>query len=369
VPNFPVQVGLIGCGNISGVYLKNAERLEAIEVVACADLLPERAAARATEYSVPRAVSVTELLADPHIEIVLNLTVPKAHAEVALAALRAGKSVYNEKPLAINRADARRLLDEARQRKLRVGCAPDTFLGGGLQTARRLVDEGAIGTPVAASAFMVCHGHENWHPDPEFHYQIGGGPLLDMGPYYLTALINLLGPVRRACGSARISLPERTIANSPKRARQIRVETPTHIAGVLDFVGGAVATLIMSFDVWHTQLPQLEVYGTTGSLSLPDPNTFAGPLRLRRSDGDTWADVPLLLGYTENSRGLGIADMAHALRTGRPHRASGELAYHVLDVMQALLDSSQLGQHVELASGCVRPAPLPIGLRAGTLDD
>lgn len=350
---------MIGCGDISGIYLKNARLLEPIQVVAVADLIPARAAAKAAEFAVPRACSVAELLADPQIEIVLNLTVPKAHAEVAMAALAAGKSVYNEKPLAIKRADGQRLLEVARQRGLRLGGAPDTFLGAGLQTARKLVDDGAIGQPVAATACMVCHGHENWHPDPEFHYAAGGGPLLDMGPYYLTALVSLLGPVQRVCGSARISLPQRTITSAPKRGRTIQVETPTHIAGILDFAAGPIATLLTSFDVWHANLPLLEIYGTQGSLSAPDPNAFGGPVRLRRSDQEEWADVPLAFGYADNSRGLGLADMAAAMRTGRPHRASGELAYHVLDVMEAILDSARSGQHVRIQSTCERPAPLP----------
>ena len=367
--DFPVKVGVIGCGNISGIYLKNAQTFQAIDVVACADTLPERAQRQAAEYSVPTTCTTDELLASPEIEIVLNLTTPPAHADLALAALRAGKSVYNEKPLAIEPADGRRILAEAQQRGLRVGSAPDTFLGAGLQTARRVLDDGIIGTPVSATAFMVCHGHEGWHPDPAFYYQRGGGPMLDMGPYYLTALIHLLGPVRRVCGSTRITFPERTITSAPQHGRRIPVETPTHVAGVLDFVCGAVATIITSFDVWHAHLPLLEIHGATGSLSLPDPNAFGGPLQLRRATDQNWADVPLTGHYAENSRGLGVADMAHAVRTGRPHRASGELAAHVLDVMCAFQESSESGRHIELTSTCARPAPLPVDLPAGVLDD
>lgn len=365
----PVKVGVIGCGNISSVYLKNAETFAAIEVVACADLVPERAAARAAEFDIPRACSVDEILADPAIEIILNLTVPGAHADITLAALSAGKSVYNEKPLAITREDGQRILATAREKRLRVGCAPDTFLGGGIQTARQLIDDGAIGQPVAATAFMACHGHESWHPDPEFFYQIGGGPLFDMGPYYLAALINLLGPVRRVCGATRITFPERTITSTPKRGRKIKVETPTHITGVIEFAAGALATLIMSFDVWRHNLPLLEIYGSAGTLSLPDPNTFGGPLRLRRRDDDAWTDVPLTFAHTEDSRGIGLADMAHALCTGRPHRAAGDLAYHVLDIMHAFHDSSQQARHIDLTSTCERPTPLPSGLSPGVLDD
>jgi len=369
VAESPVKVGVVGCGDISGIYLKNAATFAAFEVVACADLDAERAAARAAEYGIPRGCSTDELLADPKIEIVLNLTTPRAHAAVAMAAVQAGKSVYNEKPLTIDRDEARALLESAEANGVRVGCAPDTFLGGGLQTARKAIDDGVIGQPVAATAFMTCHGHESWHPSPEFYYQHGGGPMFDMGPYYLTALVSLMGPVRRVTGSTRITFPERTITSEPKRGRKIAVEVPTHVVGVLDFVSGAIVTIITSFDVWHANLPCVEVYGAIGSLSLPDPNGFDGPLRVRGAQDDDWREVPLEFGYRENSRGLGVADMAHALRTGRPHRASGELAYHVLDVMHAIHDASRDARHMELSSTCERPAPLIPDLPAGTLDD
>ena len=355
---FPVKVGVVGCGHISGIYLQNAAAFPVLQVVACADLQPERARAKAAEFGIPRACATEELLADLEIEAVLNLTVPGAHAAVALAALESGKSVYNEKPLAIERADGQRILDLARRKKLRVGCAPDTFLGGGLQTVRKLIDEGAIGAPVAATTFMVSHGPESWHPDPEFYYQVGGGPLFDMGPYYLTALINLLGPVRRVCGSARSTFRERTITSEPKRGKVIHVEVPTHVAGVLDFASGAMATMLMTFDVWHANLPMFEIYGSAGSLSVPDPHPFGGPVRVRGAADAEWSEVPLAFGYTENSRGLGLADMAEALRTGRGHRACGELAYHVLDIMHALHESSETGRHVTVTSTCARPEPL-----------
>lgn len=365
----PVKVGVVGCGNISDVYLENARTFEAIEIVACADRLSERAEAQAASFSIPRACTFDQLLEDREIAIVLNLTTPDAHAAIALAALEAGKSVYNEKPLAIDRTHGRRILQTARAKRLRVGCAPDTFLGGAQQTARKLIDDGGIGEPVGATAFMMCHGHEHWHPDPEFLYQLGGGPMFDMGPYYLTALINLLGPVRRVTGAARATFPQRTIFSAPKRGKTINVQTPTHIAGVLEFASGAIATIVTSFDVWHAEVPFIEVYGSTGSLSLPDPNWFGGPLRLRGSDDDEWRDVPLAFGYVENDRGLGLADLAHALRSGRAHRASGELAMHVLDTMHGLLDAANEGRHVELTSWCARPAVVRGGLPTGRLDD
>jgi predicted dehydrogenase len=362
------KVGVVGCGNISGIYFKNGKWLESIEIVACADLIPERARAKAAEFGIPRACTVQELLADPEIEIVINLTIPIAHAEVALAALEAGKCVYNEKPLAITREDGLKMLDLAKSKGLLVGGAPDTFLGGGLQTCRKLIADGAIGEPVAVSAFMLCHGHESWHPDPEFYYKVGGGPMFDMGPYYITALVSLIGPIRRVTGSARITFPERTITSQPRNDTKITVDVPTHVAGVMDFANGAIGTLVTSFDVWSHRMPNIEIYGTEGSLGVPDPNSFGGPVLLRRSGDKEWNEVPLTHIYAENSRGLGVADMAYALRSGRPARASGQLAYHVLDVMHAFHDASRDGRHVELTSGD-RPAPLPVGLEHGKLDE
>ena len=363
-----VGVGVVGCGYISRVYLENMRGFDVLDVVACADLDLERARARAAEFGVPKAVSVDALLADPAVELVVNLTVPAAHAEVGLAAAAAGKSVYNEKPLAIALEDGRRLLAAALARGVRVGAAPDTFLGAGLQTCRGLLDEGAIGAPVAATGFMLNHGHEHWHPDPAFYYLPGGGPLFDMGPYYLTALVTLLGPVRRVTGSARASFPERTITSEPRAGETIEVQVATHVAAVLDFQGGAIATLVTSFDVWAANVPKLEMYGSVGSLGLPDPNTFRGPVRLRRGREDAWHDVPVTRPYAADSRGLGVADMAAALRSGRPHRAPGELAFHVLEIMHAIEAASREGRHVELESTCERPAPLPPGLAEGEID-
>jgi predicted dehydrogenase len=363
-----VKVGIIGCGVISGIYLENLPAFDLVEVVACADLVLDRAQARAAEFGVPRACVPAELLADPAVDLVVNLTIPKAHASVALAAVEAGKSVYDEKPLTVERAEGQQLLGRAKEQGVLVGGAPDTFLGGGLQTCRQLIDQGAIGEPVAATAFMAGHGHEHWHPDPAFYYQVGGGPMFDMGPYYLTALVSLMGPIRRIAGSARITFPERIITSKPKQGEKIRVETPTHVAGTLDFRSGAIGTMITSFDVWSHSLPRIEIYGSEGTLAVPDPNTFRGPVRVRRGRETEWEEVELTHGWSENSRGLGVADMAHALRSGRPHRASGELAYHVLDSMHAFLDSSREGRHVVLESTCERPAPLPTGLPANTLD-
>ncbi len=364
-----VKIGIIGCGNISGIYMQQSQTFDILELYACADIVPERARAQAEKYHIPCVMSVEELLADPQIEIVVNLTIPNAHASVALAALQAGKSVYNEKPLAISREDGQKMLRLAAEKGLRIGCAPDTFMGAGIQTCVKLINDGVIGRPVAATAFMMCHGHESWHPDPEFYYKVGGGPLFDMGPYYLTALISMLGPVARVSGSAQASFSTRTITSQPKHGTVISVDTPTHLSATLDFASGAVATMVTSFDVWAHHLPCIEVHGTTGSLSVPDPNGFGGKVQLWTSENRRWDEVPLVPIRAENSRSIGVADMAHAIRSGRPHRANGEMAYHVLDIMHAVHDASKSGRYVTLESTCRRPAPMPVDLPANLLDD
>ncbi len=363
-----VRVGIIGCGFISGVYLEAPQKFDILEIVAVADIDMARAKAQAEKYNVPKACSVEELLADASIDIVINLTIPQVHAKVSLAVLESGKSIYSEKPLATTREDAARILKLARDKGLRVGCAPDTFLGAGLQTCRKLIDDGWIGQPLAASAFTLGAGPDKWHPDPDFFFQPGAGPLFDMGPYYLTALVSLLGPIRRVSGSAQAVRTERTIMSQPKFGTVLKVNTPTHVAGVLDFEDGLVATLTTSFDAWYHGSPPIEIYGTEGTLTLPDPNTFGGPVKLRRAKADSWSEIPLTHNYATNSRGLGVADMAYALQSNRPHRANGDLAYHVLDTMQSILDSSTEERHIQLKSECRRPDPLPLGLPLGVLD-
>lgn len=364
-----VKIGIVGCGNISEVYLAQARTFDILEVHAVCDLDPERAEAAGRAHQVPHIYpTVDALVADPEIEIVVNLTPPAAHAQVALVALEAGKSVYNEKPLAIARADAQQMLQIAANQGLRVGAAPDTFLGAGLQTCRKLIDDGAIGEPVAATAFVMLHGPESWHPSPEFFYQVGAGPLFDIGPYYLTALVSLLGPVRRVTGMERISFPERVIGSQPRRGAKIKVEVPTHVTGLLEFASGPIGTLITSFDVWKHNLPWIEIYGSEGSLSVPDPNTFGGPVVVWKPEAEAGETIPLLPLRAHNSRSLGVADMAAAIRTGRPHRASGELAYHVLDIMHTIHESSSAGSCLTLESTCSRPAAMAVGLPAGELD-
>lgn len=365
----PVKIGIVGCGNISGIYFQAGKTFEILDIVACADLIPERAQEKAKEHGVPKALTVEQLLADPEIQIVVNLTIPKAHYDVCLAAVEAGKNVHVEKPLCITREQGKHLLQRAKEKGVRVGAAPDTFLGGGHQTCRKLIDDGVIGTPIGATAFMLCHGHESWHPDPEFYYKVGGGPMFDMGPYYLTALINMIGPISRVTGSASISFPERTITSKPKYGTKITVDTPTHIAGVIDFAGGAIGTILTSFDVWASELPRIEVYGTEGSLSVPDPNGFGGPVRVKRHDDAEWKEVELTHGYGNNSRGIAVADMAYGLTSGRKHRANGDLAYHVLEAMHGFHDAARDGKRYEMESKTERPAMLPVGLHHGKLDE
>ena len=364
-----IKVGVIGCGNISSIYLQNIPRFEILELAACADLDMSRAQAQAEKYNAGRACTVDEMLADPEIKIVVNLTIPRAHAEVALQAIAAGKSVYNEKPLAITREDGMKILTAAKAKGVRVSNAPDTVLGGGIQTCLKLINDGWIGEPIGCTAFMTCHGHESWHPDPEFYYKVGGGPMFDMGPYYLTALVMLMGSVKRVTGSTRVSFPERTITSEAKRGTVMKVDVPTHVVGILDFDNGAIGNIITSFDVWAANLPAIEIYGTLGSLSVPDPNGFGGPVKLRIAGASEWSEMPLTHGYSENFRGIGVADMAYGISTGRPHRVNGELGYHVLDIMHAIHDSSLEEKHIKLTSGITRPTPLPMGLLEGLLDE
>ncbi|WP_207634140.1 Gfo/Idh/MocA family protein [Halalkalibacter urbisdiaboli] len=358
-----LNVGIIGCGNISSIYMKNAQTFESFDLIACADLDINRAKAQAEAHHIAKAYSVNELLNDPDIDLIINLTIPKVHADVCIQALEAGKHVYTEKPLAVTREEGQKILDVANARQLRVGSAPDTFLGAGIQTAVQIIENGEIGTPIGASAFMICRGHEHWHPDPGFYYDAGGGPMFDMGPYYLTALISLLGPIKRISGSARISYPERTISSEPKAGTIMNVTVPTHITGTLDFASGAIGSLTTSFDAFGgTSLPPIEIYGSEGTLLVPDPNTFGGPLKIRRKGEKEFIDIPLTHGYELNSRGIGVADMALAILNGNEHRANSSLAYHVLEAMHGFHDASDSGIFYQMQSTCKKPLPLPFTL-------
>ncbi|MFJ1598928.1 Gfo/Idh/MocA family protein [Streptomyces sp. NPDC088261] len=356
----PLRIGMVGAGKISGAYLDTLERLENVRLTAVTDLDASRA--RAAAARVPGAEvagSVAELVVRSDVDAVLNLTVPAVHAEVARVALAVGKHVYGEKPLTATREEADALLASAEADGLRIGCAPDTVLGTGVQTARRAVDDGLIGRPVAATAFMTTAGHERWHPDPEFYYRPGGGPLLDMGPYYLTALVHLLGPVVRVTGAASRPRAEREIGSGPRAGERFAVEVDTHVTGVLEHAGGALTTLVMSFDVHAARLPRIEVHGTEGSLSVPDPNGFDGDVDLHPANG-AWRTLPVSAGRVGAGRGEGLSDLADAIAAGRPHRASAEVARHVLDVMLTLLDSAREGSALPVESTCARPDPVAL---------
>lgn len=352
------RVGVIGCGTISRRYLECLSAFDTVELVACADLVAERAQKQAATFGVPEACSPEELLAHDDIDVVVNLTIPAAHATVTHDILSSGKSAYGEKPLALNRDDGASLLKAGEQASLRVGSAPDTFLGPGLQTCRRLVDEGAIGEPLAAGAFFMGRGPESWHPNPDFMYKPGGGPLFDVGVYYVTALVNLLGPIRRVSGSTRISRPQRMVTRPDDYGRMIDVTVPTHVSATLDFVGGPIGTLIATFDAQASICPRIEIHGTEASMRAPDPNTFGGPVFVRRAGDDDWRKIPLDRSFPDPGRGIGVGDMIAGLRTGQPHRASGELALHVLDTMQSVHDASDTSTYVELTTRCERPTAL-----------
>ncbi|WP_327673759.1 MULTISPECIES: Gfo/Idh/MocA family oxidoreductase [unclassified Streptomyces] len=359
-PGTPLNVGIIGCGTIVGQYLASLRRLADVELVAVADLDADRARAVAKEWDGDvRAVTVDELLAADDVDLVLNLTIPAAHAEIALKAIAAGKHVYGEKPLAATTDEARQVLEAARQAGVVVGCAPDTVLGTGIQTARKAIDDGLIGRPVAATATMVTPGHERWHPNPDFYYAPGGGPLLDMGPYYITALVTLLGPVTSVIGSASHPRSEREIGSGPRAGERVPVEVDTHVTGVLVHESGALSTLVVSFDAVATHSSNIEVHGPRGSLAVPDPNHFAGDTRLFRLGAETWEALPVSAGYSDSGRGYGIADLAATPPTHEP-RASGTLAYHVLDIMESLLGSAAGGTSVTVSSRAPRPAPVPL---------
>lgn len=361
----PLTIGIIGTGNISDAYLGAAPAFPILRILTCADANPDVATAKAAQWGI-EAQSVPSLMADPRIDIVLNLTTPQHHVDVGLLALAAGKHVYAEKPLAVSMKDALRLVDAARQSARHVGSAPDTFLGGAHQTARRAIDSGVIGSVVAGSAHMMVPGHELWHPNPDFYYQPGGGPMLDMGPYYLTCLINLLGPVRMVSGAQSTPRQTRTIGSGPRAGQSFDVSVPTHISALLEFENGAQVTLTTSFDVWKHGHNHIELYGTRGSMMISDPNQFEGEILVSDHGGD-WATVPQYHAYaTGNHRIIGLADMAQAITTGRPHRASLDLALHVLEVMEAIGLTAKTGIRQTMIHGCNRPEPLDTRPGLGT---
>ncbi len=341
----PLRVGVVGCGIIGSHYVENSPAFEHWRPVACADLDTACANALADEHNL-RALSVDGLIADAEVELVLNLTPPKAHAAVVGAALAAGKHVYTEKPLAATAGEARELVAEASRRGLRLGCAPDTFLGSAYETGRRLIAEGAIGQPLGAAATMLFGGPESWHPNADMFYRAGGGPLLDIAPYYLTAIVSLLGPIASVAGFAETPTPERTLGAGPRAGETFAVEVPTHVAAVLRLEQGALATLAVSFETRGQYLSSLVVYGSEASLVLPDANAFAGDVSLRcRDDEET---VSYDSRGAQEARGLGLDELADALHEGRPHRASGELALHVLEAAEAAVRAADVRATVDL---------------------
>jgi len=386
-----LKLGLVGCGNVSDVYFQNCKKWPVMDIVACADLMAERSKEKAQQYDIPKSCSVNEIMEDSEIDAVLNLTTPQSHAQIYLAALKAGKHAYSEKPLAINLEDGKKVVKLGKEQGLYVGCAPDTFLGGRLQTCRKLIDDGWIGEPIAATAFCAFHGHEVWHPNPDFLYQEGAGPMLDMGVYYITALVSLLGPVEKVFGSTKKYFDKRTVTSQPNYGETIKVDIDTHITGVMEFQNNATGTIIMSFDVWDPVLPRIEIYGKDGTLYIHDddpyggPNIFGGKVFIRRGKNSDWlglpsqiprrekmtplTEIPLIFNYNENSRGVGLADMAYAILSKRANRANGDMAYHVLETMFGFMQSSKAGKTYQLESTCERPAPLRMDLPEFVLDE
>lgn len=355
-----VNVAVVGCGNISGIYLENlTQRFHNVNVYAISDLIEENVQAKSRQFGIERIMTFEEIIADPQVQIVLNLTTPPLHYPLCKRALEAGKNVYVEKPLSLKYEDGKELVALAEEKGLLLGCAPDTFLGAGLQTCRQVIEAGILGDIIGATAFMVCHGHESWHPGPEFYYKKGGGPMFDMGPYYLTALVNLVGPVESVSGMTAVSFPTRTITSQPKYGQIIEVEVPTHVNGLLRFKNGAIGNIITSFDVWGSELPRIEIYGSRGSMIVPDPNCFDGEVKIKQYFDGEFHNYPLITENSANSRGIGVSDMARALLTGeKDFRASCKRGLHVLEIMEKIHESSDQHREIFLESTCEKSVPL-----------
>ena len=362
-------IAIVGCGVIAPAYAQTFAELGFVDLVACADAIPERAAALAAAHDIPRATTLDDVLADPTIDCIVNLTPPLAHTAVSDAALRAGKSVFSEKPLGVDLDEGRALVALAADLGLRLGCAPDTFLGAGLQTCRAVIADGFIGEPIAANAFFLGSGPESWHPHPDIFYRRGAGPMFDMGPYYLTTLVQLLGPARAVSAAARITHAERTIGSEPRRGERIPVEVPTHVSSAIEFASGAIATVVTSFDVQASRYRNIEIYGTEATLSVPDPNYFEGPVRVRALGDTEWREIPPRPSALPARRGIGAADMLWAIGSGRAHRASGDLALHVLEMMTASFASAERGERIALTTDCMPAELIPTGLPLHTFDD
>lgn len=380
-----MNVGVVGCGAISDIYISNGMKFEGYGIVSCSDIIPERAEEKAAKYGIPKVYSFEEMLDDDEVDIVLNLTVHAAHYPLSMEALRAGKHIYNEKPLAASFEEGKEIMRLAGEKGLYVGCAPDTILGGRTQTIRKLIDDGKIGFPVGAAAFMVCHGHECWHANPFFIYQaVGGGPVYDMGPYYLTTLAYLLGPVKQLSGMVSTPFKERFITSPHLYGQKIPVEVPTHINAMLEYESGAIANVIFSYDIWDSHLPRLEIFGSEGTVSmceadpLAGPDVFGGeilyrhmddsdwlgpPDRIPRKEPSYWEQIGMVFPYTENSRGVGLAEMVYAIGEGIPNRASGDMALHVLEIAHGVHESARKGEHYRMTTAFTKPSILPVDIR------
>lgn len=365
-----LKVAFIGVGSISGIYLDNLTKVfKDVEIAGVCDLIPERAENAKQKYNLPRVYeNMFQAFQDPQVDIILNLTRPYQHYEVTRLALEHGKHVYTEKPLGITLEEGDKLVTLAKQRGLLIGGAPDTFLGAGLQSCRKYIDAGLIGEPIGAAAFMICRGHETWHPDPDFYYQPGGGPMLDMGPYYITALVSLLGPVSSLVSASKRTFPTRLITSQPHAGTVVDVNTDTYIAGTLQFESGAIGTIFTTFDVYYPHQARFEIYGSEGTLILPDPNYFGGPIQIFRPETGKMEELPLLMDYAENSRGLGLADMASAIRGERDARANVQQIHHVLEILTGFETSAREGKWLDLKTEYKRPAPMKKAALKGVLD-
>ncbi len=364
-----MKVGMVGAGNISGIYLKNfKEVFKDVELVAVCDLIRERAEKAQQANDIPKLYdTMEELFADPEIDIVLNITRPYQHYAVSKAALLAGKHVYSEKPLGADLAEGEELVRLAAEKGLTIGGAPDTFMGAGIQTCRKLIEEGLIGTPVGGRFVMASHGVESWHTDPDFYYQRGGGPLLDMGPYYLTAMINLLGGIKEVSGYSNTAHSTRLITAEPHVGEIIQVNTPTHYEAFITLESGLRVSMLTSFDIYKSKQPMIEIYGTKGTLLVPDPNCFGGPIEFYDGEKKEWIELPLEFDYAENSRCLGLDDLAKALEDGRPGRTTSRQTFHVLEAMCGIMKSAETGKPYVMTSRFEREAPMDPTLPHGVL--
>jgi predicted dehydrogenase len=360
------RIAMVGCGNIAPIYIRTLKEIGWIDIASFSDGIPERAEQFAARYG-GLAIPFESMLADHSIDAVVNLTPASAHASVTRQALQAGKAVFSEKPLGTDFVEGADLVSLANQKSLRLGCAPDTVLGAGLQAARSAIDRGLIGEPLSASGFMLGFGPEWWHPNPEIFYGPGAGPLFDMGPYYLTTFASLFGPAKSIMGSAR-NVPLRTIHAKGRVGETFTASAPTHVTSIIEFVSGPIVTLTTSFDVKATRLRNIEIHGTEATLCVPDPNTFGGPLKIRSLLADDWRDLELPTPNVPQQRGIGLADMLSATTANRPHRASAELALHVLELMTSTLESSDLGRRIDLTTTFDRPAPMNFDLPRNTFD-